>query len=133
MRLARMVQMEFKQIMHHLRPVGPEGRQHWEVQQVVSERPKELRSAVGQALGRNKPVGTLTYSTRIAVQRGHDGEPLVSLEAAAVRDQMLPQLQDQIEAARKGVEPPPPRPVYSPPQIRLPRLHRSAAGSVTAR
>jgi integrase len=130
MRLARMVQMEFKQIMHHLRPVGPEGRQHWEIQQVVSAKPKELRSAVGQSLGRNKPVGTLTYSTRIPVQRGDDGEPLVSLEAAAIRDQMLPQLQDHIEAARKGLEPPPLVPVYSPHQISLPRLDRSAANSI---
>ena len=131
MRLARMVQMEFKQIMHHLRPVGPQARQHWEVQQVVPEKP-ELRSAVGLALGRNKPVSTLTYSTRIPVRRGNDGETLVSLEAAAIRDQMLPQLQAQIEAARKGLEPPPLVPVYSPHQIRLPRLDRSAADAITA-
>src|SRR5205085_3805194 len=122
---------EFKQIMHHLRPAGPQGRQHWEVQQVVPEKP-ELRSAVGQALGRNKPIGTLTYSTRIPVQRGDDGEPLVSLDAAAIRDQRLPQLQDQIEAARKRLEPPPRVPVYSPHQIRLPRLDRSAADAITA-
>src|ERR1043165_8587031 len=114
MRLARMVQMEFKKIMPHLRPVGSEGRQHWEIQQVVSAKPKELRSAVGQSLGRNKPVGTLTYSTRIPVQRGDDGEPLVSLEAAAIRDQMLPQLQDHIEAARKGLGPHPLGPAYRP-------------------
>src|SRR5438477_3372039 len=131
MRLARMVQMEFKQIMHHLRPVGPEGRQHWEVQQVVSEKPKELRSAVGQALGRNKPLGTLTYSTRIPVQRGDDGEPLVSLEAAAIRDRMLPQLQDHIEAARKRLEPPPLVPVYAPRRLAITNL--SEVGSERVR
>lgn len=130
MRLARMVQMEFKEIMHHLRPVGPEGRQHWEVQQVVSEKPKELRSAVGQALGRNKPVGTLTYSTRIPVQRGDDGEPLVSLEAAAIRDHMLPQLQDQIEAARKRLEPPQLVPVYAPRRLAITNLSEGGSERV---
>src|SRR5690349_10331294 len=130
MRLARMVQMEFKQIMHHLRPVGPEGRQHWEIQQVVSEKPKELRSAVGQALGRNKPVGTLTHSTRIPVQRDGDGEPLVSLEAAAIRDQMLPQLQGQIEAASKRLELPQLVSVYAPRRLAIKNLSEVGAERV---
>src|SRR5437764_8389931 len=122
MRLARMVQMEFKQIMHHLRPVGPKGRrQRWEVQQVV---PPKLQEAIGKA--------TLTYSTRIPVQRGDDGEPLVSLEAAAIRDQMLPQLQDQIEAARKRLEPPPLVPVYAPRRLAITNLSEVASKRVRA-
>src|SRR5436190_140934 len=77
--------------MHHLRPVGPPGRKHWEVQKVVPKEPSTLRQTLGKS--------TLTYSTRVPCGQGRDAE------AALIRDAMLPQLEARIEAVLKDMEP----------------------------
>ena len=77
--------------MHHLRPAGPPGRKHWEVQKVVPEKPAELR----QILGKN----ALTRSTGVLCKQGRDAE------AALIRDAVLPQLEAQINDVLKSLEP----------------------------
>jgi hypothetical protein len=117
MRNAMMVQVQVD--MRYLRPVGPTGRQHWEVQQVV---PPKLQKVIGK--------GTLTYSTRIPVRVDSEGKPLPSPEAAAIRDVMHPQLKDRIDAARKGLEPPPLVRVQHPQQVTLGYVNGRTAAQI---
>jgi integrase len=104
MRIAIMVQVD----MHHLRLVGPKGRRTYEVQQVV---PPALRQVVGQ--------GTLTHNTG----KRQGDEPA----AAAIRDFILPQFKQRIDAARKGLEPPPTVHVHYPQRVTMGYLNGPTA------
>jgi integrase len=117
MRNAMMVQVQVD--MRYLRPVGPKPRQRWEVQKIV---PPKLQAALGKS--------TLTASTGIAVQRDEKGDPLPCPKAAAARDELLPQLNERIEAVRRRLESPRRVPVYHPSRLHLSNLSREAADRI---